>query len=191
MTRMGRWRGLARQMALERRVYERAALREVGLEVEAAHASPSGSQENGLVPSAPCASLARISIRFSASSRYFAHRRARAIPSSKDRSDSSSGRLPLSSWLTICSRRSSESSNLRSVILVPRPRDPAVEASLVEQLADVVPRPHRSRAPHDRAGGGARETIAAAEHGQRRERVELAHQRPQPAARLVAAPRDR
>src|SRR2546429_7067576 len=51
--------------------------------------------------------------------------------------------------------------------------------------------PHRSRAPHDRAGGGARETIAAAEHGQRRERVELGHQRPQPAARLVAAPRDR
>src|SRR5207244_11140663 len=108
-----RWRGLARQMALERRVHEAAALREIDLEVEAAHASPSGSQENGLVPSAPCASFARISIRFSASSRYFAHRRASAIPSSKDFSDSSSGRWPLSSWLTIC-RSEEHTSELQS-----------------------------------------------------------------------------
>src|SRR5437773_3339757 len=55
----------------------------------------------------------------------FRSRRASAIPSSNTFSDSSSGRLPLSSWPTSCSSRVSESSNLRSVIRFPRLRDAA------------------------------------------------------------------
>src|SRR5439155_8921818 len=93
--------------------------------------------------------------------------------------------------LPLCTGRASGSSNLRSVILVLRPRDATVEASLVQQHLDVAPRLPLPRAPDDCPVGRARQTIAAAQDGERRERVELGYQRPQPKARAIAAPRER
>jgi len=65
----GRGRRLRRQHAVERLVDEAAALVDICLEVEVAHASRSGSHANGRVPRLPASSLARISMRRSASSR--------------------------------------------------------------------------------------------------------------------------
>src|SRR3989442_566939 len=77
-----RWRVLRREDTVERLVDEAPAVVDVRLEVEVAHASRSGSHANGRVPRLPASSLARTSMRRSASSRYAAQRRASDTPSS-------------------------------------------------------------------------------------------------------------
>jgi hypothetical protein len=60
---------LARQEAIERGVDQQAPFLQIGLEVEGAHCSLSGSQATGRAPSVPLSSRASTSMRFSASSR--------------------------------------------------------------------------------------------------------------------------
>src|SRR5882672_3097948 len=96
------------------------------------------------------------------------------MPSSNTFNDSSSGRLPASSALTICSRRVRQSSNLRSVIMLPGRVDATVEASFVEENTHGGAGDHVAPGPHDAAVGGPRQAVSASEHRQRRERVEPA-----------------
>src|SRR6267143_4103111 len=108
------------------------------------------------------------------------------MPSSKIFSDSSSGRLPVSSRPTICSSRARQSSNLRSVILLPRIGHARVEAPAVQEHANGLADTHLSRALHDLARRGARQAVATAEHRQRRQRIESADGGPEAVARAVA-----
>src|SRR2546426_12273283 len=96
------------------------------------------------------------------------------MPSSNTFSDSSSGRLPASSALTICSRRVRQSSNLRSVITLPGRVDATVEASFVQENADGVAGGDVAPRAHDAAAGGPRQAVSAPQHRQRGERVEPA-----------------
>src|SRR5439155_23854441 len=137
------------QHPFQRAVHQRAAGVEILREVEA-HRS-SSSQASGLVVVAPLSSFTSSSIRRSASSRYFVHWRASDTPSSKTLSDSSSGRLPASSAVTICSSRVRQSSNLRSLIALLPLRHTGREATLVEHHADLVADLHLSHAAHDLA----------------------------------------
>src|SRR5690242_4040046 len=96
------------------------------------------------------------------------------MPSSNTFSDSSSGRLPASSALTICSRRVRQSSNLRSVITLPGRVDATVEASFVQENANAVAGGDVAPRAHDAAVARPRQAVSAPQHGQRRERVEPA-----------------
>src|SRR5262244_273674 len=94
------------------------------------------------------------------------------MPSSNTLSESSSGRLPASSALTICSRRARQSSNLRSVITLPGRVDATVEASFVEENVHAGAAAHVAPGPHDAAVCGPRQAVSASEHRQRREGVQ-------------------
>src|SRR6266850_591854 len=111
------------------------------------------------------------------------------MPSSKTFSESSSDSVPASSWPTICSSRVRQSSNLRSVIALLRPLDATVEASPAEQHFDGVAGRDVRGVSYHVTGGGAREAVAAAEHGQRRQRIQPADQRPQSVLRVYERPR--
>src|SRR5206468_12885573 len=126
----------------QRAVHQRAAGVEILREVEA-HRS-SSSQASGLVVVAPLSSFTSSSIRRSASSRYFVHWRASDTPSSTTLSDSSSGRLPASSAVTICSSRVRQSSNLRSLIAPLPLRHTGRAATLVEPPSALAPHLHLS-----------------------------------------------
>src|SRR6266542_5372520 len=114
-------------------------------------------------------------MRFSASSRYFAQRRARATPSSNTFSELSRGRSPDSSWSTICSSRPSASSNLMSLIPFPHLGDAGAEGALMEENLERITHPGLGGAQHDLARSQARHAIAAGEDAQGREALEAAH----------------
>src|SRR5207237_10463447 len=86
------------------------------------------------------------------------------MPSSNTLSDSSSGRLPPSRALTICSSRVRQSSNLRSLITLLCRVHATVEASFVQQHAHCVADGDVAPAPHDEAVGGAREAVLPNEY---------------------------
>src|SRR5439155_740617 len=176
------------QRAFEGTIDRGAALRQIAGQIELGHRSSSGSIVKGSLLRRPPSSLSRSSTRRSASSRYLAQWRASATPSSKALSESSSGRVPDSSWPTICSSRVRQSSNLRSIILLLRLDHRAVEPSLVQPDAYRVAGRHLARAAHDLAGRRPRQAVAAPEHGQRRQPVELAGGDPRPLLRPVERP---
>src|SRR5438552_5786790 len=102
------------------------------------------------------------------------------MPSSKTFKDSSRERLPASSWLTICSSRLRQSSNLRSVIMLLRPLHAALETAPGQQHLDGIAGRQAGRVAYDVAPRRPREAVAAAEYGQRRQRVEASDESPHP-----------
>src|SRR6266545_3048506 len=114
-------------------------------------------------------------MRFSASSRYFAQRRARATPSSNTFSELSRGRSPDSSWSTICSSRPSASSNLMSLIPFPHLGDVGAEGALMEEDLERIARPDLGGAPHHFARRQARHAVATGEDTEGGEALEAAH----------------
>src|SRR5215471_10014530 len=111
-------------------------------------------------------------MRFSASSRYFAQRRARATPSSKTFSEVSSGSSPASSWSTICSSRPRASSNLMSLIPFPDLGDAGAQGALVKENLERIANGDLRGATHHFARGQARHPVAAREDGEGREAFE-------------------
>src|SRR5262245_18808022 len=112
------------------------------------------------------------------------------MPSSKTFSDSSSGRFPASSAATTCSRRARQSSNLRSVIVLPGRVDATVETSLVQQHVHLVADAHLAPTPHDAPGRRERQAVPTAEDRQRRQGVQPAGGGAEAVTRAVDAAAD-
>src|SRR5262249_54108797 len=130
------------------------------------------SSSSGVVRSTPLSSRVRSSIRFSASSRYLAQRRARLTPSSNTVRDSSRGRLPASSRSTICSRRWRASSNVMSPTSPPDRFHARAERSLVQQHLDRLARTDVDGASQHGARFAPGEAIPPPEHRERRQALQ-------------------
>src|SRR5207249_148918 len=102
-------------------------------------------------------------------------------------SSDGSTRSRAASTITRCASRYA----LRSVIALLPGRHAGREAALVQHHAHLVAHRHLPRAPHDRSRRREREAVAAAQHGQRRERVEPAGDADEAVTPAVQAARER